>query len=88
LETVFSTVVGFSLGLLIIFVLGKIFLKPIRFILKLIFNSILGGVLIFIINLFGNFLGFHIGLNAVTSVAVGLLGIPAVIIMLILQIFF
>ena len=79
---------GFALGLLIIFVVGKIFFKPIKFILKLILNSALGGMLIFIINLIGGAWGFHIGLNAVTAVAVGLLGIPAVVLILILQIFF
>jgi len=56
--------------------------------MKLLLNSVLGGVLIFIINTFGGLLGIHIGLNAVTSIAVGLLGIPAVILMLLLQLFY
>ena len=53
-----------------LFVIGKIFIIPIKKILKLVFNSILGGALIGIINLIGGLWGFHIGLNVYTSVLV------------------
>ena len=54
----------------ILFVIGKIFIVPIKWILKLVFNSILGGVLIGIINFIGGMCGFHIGLNLYTSILV------------------
>ena len=54
----------------ILFVIGKIFIIPIKKVLKLIFNSILGGALIFLINLIGGGWGFHIGLNFFTSILV------------------
>ena len=53
-----------------LFVIGKIFIVPIKWILKLVFNSIFGGVLIWIINLIGGCWGFHIGLNIYTSMLV------------------
>ena len=53
-----------------IFILGRIFIVPIKKILKLILNSILGGIVIFIINLIGTNFGFHIGLNFFTSILV------------------
>lgn len=53
-----------------IFLIGKIFIIPIRKILKLVFNSILGGILIWLINLIGGIWGFHIGLNLYTSILV------------------
>ena len=55
-------------------------------ILKLIFNSILGGILIYFINLIGIEWGLHIGLNIVTSVFVGLCGIPGAVLLLVLKI--
>lgn len=55
-----------------IFVFGRIFLFPLKYIVKLAFNSILGGVVIYIINILGSFYSFHIGLNIFTSVLVGL----------------
>lgn len=53
-----------------LFVIGRIFIVPIKWILKLVFNSILGGVIIWIINMIGGVWGFHIGLNIYTSILV------------------
>jgi len=69
-----------------IFIIGKIFLYPIKKIIKLVFNTIIGGALIYIINLIGASFGFHIGLNIVTSLIVGILGIPGAILLIVLEI--
>ena len=53
-----------------LFIFGRIFIVPIKKILKLVFNSILGGVVIFLINLIGANFGFHIGLNIFTSILI------------------
>ena len=74
--------------MLIIFVIGRIFLKPVKFILKLAANSIFGGLFIWIINLLGKGAGICIGLNPVTAIVVGALGMPGVILILLLQIFY
>lgn len=75
------------IGCIIAFwVLGRIFSIPIKAIAKLIGNSILGGILIFIINLIGGIFNFHIGLNLGTSILVGILGIPGSILLIILKI--
>lgn len=68
-----------------LFIIGKIFIVPIKWILKLVFNSILGGILIWIINLIGGTWGFHIGLNIYTSILVGILGVPGAICMIIVK---
>ena len=62
-----------------IFIFGRIFIVPIKKILKLVLNSALGGVVIFIINVIGSNFGFHIGLNFFTSILIGLLGLPGVL---------
>ena len=69
----------------ILFVVGRIFIVPIKWILKLVFNSILGGLLIWIINIIGGSWGFHIGLNLYTSLIVGFLGIPGAIFLILLK---
>lgn len=68
-----------------IFIFGRIFIVPIKKILKLILNSVLGGLTIFIINLVGANFGFHIGLNIFTSVVVGLLGLPGAVCLIIVK---
>lgn len=69
-----------------IFLFGKLFIVPIKRILKLVFNSILGGICIYIINLIGSSYNFHIGLNIFTSIIIGLLGIPGTVLIIIIKI--
>ena len=67
--------------------LGIIFKIKLWKIFKLIFNSVLGGFLIFIINKIGIPFGIHIGLNVVTSMVVGVFGIPGAMLLIALKIF-
>lgn len=70
-----------------VIIIGAVFKVSTCKILKLIFNSILGGILIFVINQIGANYGLHIGLNVATSIFVGLFGIPGAILLLLLKIF-
>ena len=70
-----------------IVVLGKIFKINIFKILKLIVNSILGGCIIFLINQIGSTFGLHIGLNVITSIFIGIFGIPGALLLIALKIF-
>lgn len=54
----------------------KLFIVPIKIIIKLLLNSVLGVVLIYIINLVGVAWNIHIGINFITAIIVGILGIP------------
>lgn len=71
----------------IIFIFGRTFLKPMQKVIKLLINSLLGALLICIINVVGMSFDFHIGLNIVNSIIVGLLGVPGAILLIILKIF-
>ena len=68
-----------------LFLFGKIFIVPIKKVLKLVINSILGGCVIWIINLIGASFNFHIGLNFFTSILIGLLGLPGAVCMIIVK---
>ena len=68
-----------------IFIFGRIFIVPLTKILKLVLNSILGGIVIYVINLIGGAFGFHIGLNFFTSILIGLLGLPGVVCLIIVK---
>ena len=82
----FNTVITFLACIIFLFIFGRIFIWPLKSILKLVFNSVLGGVLIYIINLVGMNFGFHIGLNLLTAVVVGLLGVPGAALLVVLKI--
>ena len=67
-----------------IFLIGKIFILPIKLTLKLVFNSLLGGLLILAVNFIGEMLKLHIAINIVTCIIVGILGIPGAILLLLI----
>ncbi len=70
-----------------IFIIGKLLFVPLKMIFKLILNSILGGILIWLINLAGITWGLHIGINVITMLTVGLLGVPGAVLLTVLAIF-
>ncbi len=53
-----------------LFIFGRIFILPLKKLLKIIANSILGGIVIYVINLIGATFNFHIGLNFFTSILI------------------
>ena len=69
-----------------LFIFGKLFIFPLKKIFKLLLNSILGGCLIYIVNLIGSIWDFHIGVNLVTAIVVGVLGVPGAILLTVLKI--
>lgn len=80
-----NILIAYLIGILFIFFIGRIFIIPIKHIFKLILNSIVGGVLILLINLIGENFGFHIGLNLITAIFVGLLGIPGSVLLVLIK---
>ena len=80
-----NSIITFLACIIFLFLFGRIFILPLKNIFKLILNSVLGGILIYMINLIGGAWGFSIGLNFFTSIFVGILGIPGAILLIILQ---
>lgn len=72
-------------SIIFIFIFGKIFLVPLKSIFKLILNGGLGGLLIYIINIVGMLFDFHIGLNIITSILIGILGVPGAILLVVIK---
>lgn len=82
--TEFGIFLTFGGSLILIFLLGKALLIPLKVILRLLANSIVGAVLIIVINYIGMNFGIMIPINAVNSITVGILGIPGVVMLLLL----
>lgn len=82
-----NTIIIYVACICFLFLFGRIFILPIKSVLKLVINSILGALIIYLINLIGGLFAFHIGLNYITAILVGILGIPGAILIVILKIF-
>ena len=78
-------IVSFLIAMVILYVVLKVLTVPIKIIIKLLINALIGGVILFLINLVGASFGFTIAITWLTSLIVGFLGIPGVIIVIILN---
>lgn len=80
-----TNTITFLASICILFLIGRIFILPIKLILKLVFNSILGILMLLIINLVGKMWSFHIGINFITSITIGILGVPGAVCLVIIR---
>ncbi len=81
----FSIILAYAIGLILLYLIGMLLVIPIKIILKLIINGVLGGALLFIVNLLGRFIGFSIVINPFTALTAGFLGIPGVILLFLIE---
>lgn len=72
------------IGLIAIVLMVKFFKLP----FKILLNGILGVVLLYVVNFLGASFGIHIGINIVTALIAGILGIPGVAALVILSFIF
>ena len=70
---------------LLLWLLFTILRLPLKLIFKLILNMISGLVLLFIFNFIGGFFDFSLGINTVNALVAGILGIPGVILLVLIQ---
>ena len=72
-------IAGIAVGIIIFAVLGKLIALPFRILWKLITNSIVGAVILWVINLFGA----GIEITFFKAIIAGIFGVPGVILLLI-----
>ncbi len=76
------SVLTYAAGLLILFILGKLLLKPLTWVLKLICNALIGALLLIVVNLIGDPMGFAVVINPVTALIAGILGVPGALLLI------
>ena len=69
-------------AMIVLFIILKIISLPIKLIVKLLFNALIGGVVLYLINLTGL---IALDITWITALIVGFLGLPGVIIVIILH---
>lgn len=71
-----TTTFWFALGLIGVLLLLQVLAKPLEVFMRVLGSSLLGGAALWIVNLIGGWLGFHLGLNPASAAIVGVLGVP------------
>ncbi|WP_201774961.1 pro-sigmaK processing inhibitor BofA family protein [Clostridium aceticum] len=80
-----SIILAYAFGLILLYIVGWILLIPIKLIIKLIWNGVIGGAMLLLVNLIGGIFGITIVINPINALIAGFLGVPGVILLLILQ---
>ncbi len=80
-----NIILAYAIGLILLYLLGWVLLVPIKIIWRLLYNGIIGGIVLIILNFVGGYFGLHIPLNPISALAVGFLGVPGVVLLLLLQ---
>lgn len=76
--------IGILILLLVIFLL---FMKPLKWLLKLIVNTLLGGAIIVAVNFVGGLGGAMLMLNPISACIIGLFGFPGLVAVSVAQMF-
>ncbi len=74
----------FLIGVVVLFLVLKIFALPMKLIVKFVINAVIGGIVLYVLNL----VGVGLAITWISALIVGFLGIPGVIIVAILQLVF
>jgi len=77
-------ILAFAIGMGIMCLLGYLLLVPMRFLWRLIAGSVLGAVLLMVVNAFGSLVGIEVAVNPFTAMAVGFLGLPGALLVVVL----
>lgn len=81
-----GNVLGVLFGLFLLFLVGQALWGPLRFLLRLGFRLILGGILLILANACTGAWGWTLGVNPVSAMAVGLLGLPGFLLLAALKV--
>ena len=77
---------SFLVALIVLYIVLKVIAAPVKIIIKLMINAFVGGVVLFLINLVGAGFGFVLNITWLTSLIVGIFGVPGVMLVILLQI--
>lgn len=80
-----NIILAYAAGLLLLYLLGWVLLVPIKIVWRLLYNGIIGGIALVILNFIGGYFGLHIPLNPISALVVGFLGVPGIVLLLLLQ---
>lgn len=78
-------IIAILAGLVLLFMMGGAPIKPLRFVGQGIIKVLIGALFLFFLNAFGNQFGVHVPINLVTSAVSGLLGIPGLCALVVIE---
>lgn len=77
-----DVLVSYAVALVVLFLVIKFFSLS----LSLLWNGIVGGITLWVVNLLGAVLAFHINITVVSALIAGFFGVPGVVVLILWEI--
>ena len=78
-------IAAFAVGLALVCITGYLLLVPMKFLWRLLAGGVMGALALGVVNLLGALLGFQVNVNPFTAMAVGFMGLPGAVLVIVLQ---
>jgi inhibitor of the pro-sigma K processing machinery len=75
-------------GVVVLYIMWRLFYRPLRLVFTVLLHLLLGGALLYLYNLVGTHWGLTIGLNVISALIVGIMGLPGLAMLIGLQYIF
>ncbi len=82
----YNVIIAYVFGIILIYLIGRLMLMPIKFLLKLVYNGLIGGAMLWGVNYVGAYFGFAIAINPITALMSGFLGVPGVLLLIAMKV--
>ncbi len=73
---------AYALGIVLILLLGFFLVIPLKIVFRLVYNGLIGGIVLWLVNLVGVSFGFVLPITVWTALLVGFFGLPGVAVLL------
>ena len=80
-----NTVIAVIFGLFVLYYLLRLLAAPARLLLRVLLTGAAGAVVLLVFNLAAGFFGLALGINAATSLIVGFMGLPGLVMLIVVQ---
>ncbi|NLM46736.1 MAG: pro-sigmaK processing inhibitor BofA [Firmicutes bacterium] len=80
-----NTVIAVIFGFLVLYYLLRLLATPARLLLRVLLTGVVGAAVLFVFNFVAGFFGLALGINAVTSLIVGFMGLPGLVMLIVVQ---
>lgn len=77
-----ESLIGICIAAVVLIYLIRALAKPLVKVGQLAIRTVLSAVALAVVNLIGTLVGFHIGLNLLTALTVGVLGVPGFLLLI------
>lgn len=74
-----ANALAYVAGLFFLLLAVQTLSSPLQMAVRVVANSVIGGLALWVINLVGGLVGFHLALNPVSAIVAGVLGVPGVV---------